>query len=100
VTVGIDKAGHHDHAGGVDGLRVGRRDIGAHRRNRLALDQHVGGLKVADRAIKREHAAALDEDRTLGATLSCWARAAPEDAAMAPAAEAAAIAPAVPVQRN
>ena len=36
----------------------------------------------------------------LGATLSCWARAAPEDAAMAPAAEAAAIAPAVPVQRN
>jgi hypothetical protein len=32
--------------------------------------------------------------------VGCWARAAVEDAAMAPAAEAAAIAPAVPVQRN
>jgi hypothetical protein len=30
----------------------------------------------------------------------CWARAAPEDAASVPAAEAAAMAPAVPVQRN
>jgi hypothetical protein len=35
-----------------------------------------------------------------GATVGCWARAAPEDAAIVPAVEAAAIAPAVPVQRN
>jgi hypothetical protein len=35
-----------------------------------------------------------------GAIVGCWARAAPEDTAIVPAAEAAAIAPAVPVQRN
>jgi hypothetical protein len=92
-------ARHHSHAGGVDDLRVGRRDVRTHRRNRLALDQHARSLKVADRAIKREHAAALDEDRTAGRDVGLLG-AATEDTAAAAAVEAAAIMPAVPVQRN
>ena len=32
----------------------------------LALDQHVGLLEVADRAVERQHAAALDQDRAAG----------------------------------
>ena len=37
-----------------------------HRGNLAALDQHVGLLEIADRAVEAEHAAALDQDRTAG----------------------------------
>src|SRR5256885_7275380 len=44
-------------------LRVGRADVRPHRGNPGALDQDVRLLEVADRAIERKHAAALDEER-------------------------------------
>ena len=66
VAVGIDEARHHDGVRGVDHLGIGGADVRPHRRDLAAFHQHVGLLEVADRLVAREHAAALDEDRTAG----------------------------------
>ena len=66
VPVGIDEARHDDAVRGIDHLRVRRADVRLHRRDFLAFDQHVGLLEVADGAVEREHAAALDQDRPAG----------------------------------
>ena len=66
VPVRIDEARHHDRVRSVDDLGIGRADVRPHRRDLAALDQHVGLLEVADRAVEREHAAALDQDRPAG----------------------------------
>ena len=66
VAVGIDEARHHHAFAGVDHLRVRRADVRLHRGNLLALDQDVGLLEVADGAVERKHAAALDQDRPAG----------------------------------
>ena len=66
VAVGIDEARHHDAVFRVDHLRVRRADVRPHRRDLLAFDQNVGLLEIADRAVERQHAAALDQDRPAG----------------------------------
>ena len=63
VAVGIDEARHHDRLGGIDHVCVGCSDVRLHRGNPAALDQDIGLLEVADRAIEAEHATALDQDR-------------------------------------
>ena len=68
---------------GVDHLGIGRADVRPHRGDLAALDQHVGLLEVADRAVEREHAAALDQDRAArsGRAAGLCARAVPTDRA-------------------
>ena len=60
------KPGITTHFDGIDHLGVRRADVRLHRRDFLALDQHVGLLEVADVLVEREHAAALDQDRPAG----------------------------------
>jgi hypothetical protein len=61
VVVRVDEAGHDDAAAGVDHIGAARLQIGADRQDLLALDQHVGVGKVADRGVHRHHRAAPDD---------------------------------------
>ena len=98
VPVRIDEARHDDDIRGIDHLRVGRADVRPHRRDLLALDQHVGLLEIADRAVEREHETALEQDRPAGRGIGRSLRAA-EPITLAASAGAAAT-PAAVVQRN
>ena len=49
---------------------VRRADVRLHRRDLAAFDQHVGLLEIADRAVERKHAAALEQDRPAGLRLA------------------------------
>src|SRR5258708_2888269 len=64
MMMSVDKAGHDDHAGGVDdnGGCFGCPGIGANRQNLRAFDQYVGFLVIADLWIERQHDAALEQD--------------------------------------
>jgi len=70
VAMSIDHARHHDHAGGVDVS---------------AFDAAMFGRTA---------------EIVLSAVADCWARAVPEDVTIAPATEATATAPPVPVHRD
>src|SRR5690606_3901648 len=62
VAVGVDEPGHHDHAPGVDHLRLVHRQVGSDLADHLAFDEDVGGGEVADLAVEGEDRAALYED--------------------------------------
>ena len=47
---------------GIDHRGVAGGDVGTHRTDLAVLDQHVGFGEVADRAVEREHDAALEQD--------------------------------------
>jgi len=66
VAVCVDKPRHHDHARGIDDFCIGRCDVTTHGGNCFALDEHIRRFKIAERAVEREHAAALDQNRTTG----------------------------------
>src|SRR5205085_7045523 len=49
-----------DHIAGVDHARL-RVNIGLHRRNLAAFDQHVGPVEIPDIAIEAQHHAAFEQ---------------------------------------
>jgi hypothetical protein len=70
VMMGVDEARQHDHVPGVDDSGVGS-DVGSHRGDLRAFDQHVGLVEVADGAIEAQHHAALEQDAGRTALCKC-----------------------------
>jgi hypothetical protein len=61
VVVRVDEPGHHDASARVDDLRAGSAQVAAHRRDPLALDEHVGFGEVPDLRVHRHDVAAANQ---------------------------------------
>ena len=73
VPMRIDEARHHDRVGGVDHLRIGRRQIGPDGRDPGTIDQNVAfrqltgsGMHGEDRSALEEHPAASSSSSAVG----------------------------------
>ena len=61
VPVGVDEAGHHDHPGGVDLLRVRDAEVRADVDDLAVLDEDLPIRKIADFGIDRDDEAVADQ---------------------------------------
>jgi len=60
MAVRVDESRHHDHRRGIDDLRFAHLQVGTHRDDLRAVDEHVGAPEVADLSIHREDTAVLE----------------------------------------
>ncbi|MEJ2122281.1 MAG: hypothetical protein P8Z76_16585 [Alphaproteobacteria bacterium] len=63
VEMGVDQAGHDDHARGVDHLGpLARLDGGCYSGDPVVFHQHVAAVQHADRRVHRDDPAAFDQN--------------------------------------
>ena len=66
MPVRIDKARNDDHVRRIDDRGLRRRNVGCHRGNALACNQHIPLCEVADLPVEADNGTALEQDAPVG----------------------------------